>query len=79
MSKETIIPNIPPDISPEKLKDHINKKTEKRKLFEKRTSCNVFGESSKGEDFIKRLSKYSSTSNRWRIKGLEDLLKNFNK
>ncbi|KAL4510224.1 hypothetical protein ABPG72_010417 [Tetrahymena utriculariae] len=75
LSQELTIPKIPPEISPEKLEQHKNQKSKKNIQIKK----NIFGEDVKQENVIERLTKSTTTSKRWKLKGFDKIQINHDK
>ncbi|EAR97038.2 hypothetical protein TTHERM_00196290 (macronuclear) [Tetrahymena thermophila SB210] len=69
ISQELKIPKIPPEISPEKLEQHKNQKYKKKIQVKK----NIFGEDVKEENVTDRLTKSTTTSKRWKLKGFDKI------
>ncbi|KAL4467037.1 hypothetical protein ABPG74_010634 [Tetrahymena malaccensis] len=75
ISQEFNIPKIPPEISPEKLEQHKNQKCKQNIQVKK----NIFGEDVKQENVIDRLTKSTTTSKRWKLKGFDKIQVNHEK
>lgn len=72
-----ITPFMPPQISPEKMKEYKDEEKRKRTLQPSFT-FNELGEKIPSDGLITRLMKTSSIEKRWRVKDMESKLKEFN-